>query len=186
MTETPAADNSFVEGNHPDAYDPRGNFNGNQEQSPATDKYDALAATGAVPPRAQVAPVASEAAGYLAPGGGVRQSIRDRIAAARPYVAETVEVPEWDSTIEVRSISLGERQAVMADIMGEDGTVNTQEIEAQFILACSYDPETGEKVFSHDDLAFIQSRAAGPADRVGKAAMRLSGMGATEETAKKS
>lgn len=169
VTETPAADNGFVEGNHPDAYDARGNFNGDAPAAPE-----------------QVTPVPSETAGYLAPGGTPRPSIRERIARARPYVSETVEVPEWDSTIEVRSISLGERQAVMADIMGEDGTVNTQEIEANFILACSYDPETGEKVFSHDDLPFIQSRAAGPADRVGKAAMRLSGMGATEDAAKKS
>lgn len=162
--------NGFVEGNHKDAYDFRGNFNGNE--------------TPAAPE--QVTPVPAETAGYLAPGGTTRLSIRDRIAAARPYIAETVEVPEWESTIEVRSISLGERQAIMADLMGEDGTVNTQEIEANFILSASYDPETGEKVFSHDDLPFIQSRAAGPADRVGKAAMRLSGMGATEATAKKS
>lgn len=169
MTETPAVDNGFVEGNHPQAYDGRGNFTGNIQAAPE-----------------QVTPVLAETAGYLAPGATVRPSIRDRIAAARPYVSETIEVPEWDATIEVRSISLGERQAVMADIMTEDGTVNTQEIEANFILACSYDPETGEKVFAHDDLEFIQSRAAGPADRVGKAAMRLSGMGATEDAAKKS
>lgn len=177
MSENPIApaDNGFVEGNHPEAYDPRGNFNGN---------VPAPAPAAAAP--AQVAPVPSETAGYLAPGGGTRLSIRDRIAAVRPYTSETVEVPEWDSTIEVRSITLGERQELMAGIMEEDGTVNTTVIAGSFILACSYDPETGEKVFSPDDLPFIQSRAAAPADKVGKVAMRISGMGQTEDAAKKS
>lgn len=172
VTESPAAaDNGFIEGNHPDAYDFRGNFNGNQDQPAAPE---------------QVTPVPAETAGYQGAGGTVRQSIRDRIAAVRPYVSETVDVPEWDSKIEVRSISLGERQAIMAGIMDEDGTVRTADIEASFILAAAFDPETGEKVFGPDDLEFVQTRAAGPADRVGKVAMRLSGMGQTEDAAKKS
>lgn len=153
----------FVEGNHPDAYDARGNFNGNLPQAVA---------------------VPAETQGYQAPGAQVRRSIRDRIASVRPYKSEIVNVPEWDGVdIEVRSVTLGERQAIMAEIMDEEGNAPVARIMSQFIIACSFDPETGDKVFSHDDEEFVNTRAAGPADKIGTAAMQLSGMGKQVEDA---
>jgi hypothetical protein len=166
-------ENGFVEGNHPEAYDFRGNFNGNLPEE--------------APEQAHTVP--AETAGYQAPGGGVRRSIRDRIASVRPYKSEIVNVPEWDGVdIEVRSVTLGERQEIMAEIMDEEGNAPVARIMSQFIIACSFDPETGEKVFSHDDEEFVNSRAAGPADKIGTAAMKLSGMGKAmeDEEAKKS
>jgi hypothetical protein len=163
--------NGFVEGTHEAAYDHRGNFNGNHEAP------------------AQAAVPAGEAGGYKAPGGQPRRSIRDRIASVRPYKSEIVNVPEWDGVdIEVRSVTLGERQEIMAEIMDEEGNAPVARIMTQFIIACSFDPETGEKVFSHDDEEFVNSRNAGPADKIGTAAMKLSGMGkqVEEEEAKKS
>lgn len=158
----------FVEGNHPDAYDARGNFNGNLPQAVA---------------------VPAETQGYQAPGAQVRRSIRDRIAAVRPYKSEIVNVPEWDGVdIEVRSITLGERTHIMETLMDDEGNASMPTIMTHFILACAYDPETGDKVFAHDDLEFVNSRAAGPSDLLGQAALRLSGMGkkAEDEEAKKS
>jgi hypothetical protein len=120
--------------------------------------------------------VPSETGGYLAPGGNVRRSIRDRIKAARPYVSEQVEVPEWEATVEVRSMSLGERQQMFVDLSDpETGDLDKSLLEAGYIRACTFDPETGERVFQDDDLDLIQSLAAGTADRVGQVAMKLSG-----------
>lgn len=123
----------------------------------------------------QHAPVPSETAGYLAPGGKLRTSIRDRIAAARPFVSELVPVEEWDSTIEIRSLSLGERQAMMVQLVDDEGNLDKEVLEAAYIQACSWDPETGKRVFADDDLDFIQSRPAGSMDKLGNVAMRLSG-----------
>jgi hypothetical protein len=135
-----------------------------------------LEETGTDYPPVQHAPVPSETGGYLAPGGKVRRSIRDRIAAARPYVSERVEVEEWDAVIEVRSLTLGERQAMFVELSDpETGELDKSLLEAGYIRACAYDPETGERVFADDDLDFIQNLAAGTADKVGQAAMKLSG-----------
>jgi len=128
----------------------------------------------------QLTSVPSETAGYLAPGGNLRRSIRDRIAAARPFVSELVPVEEWDATIEVRSLTLGERQAMMVELVDDDGNLDKEVLEAAYIRACAYDPETGERVFGDDDLDFIQSRAAGSMDKVGNVAMRLSGNAAAK------
>ena len=141
-------------------------------------EYDAPAAeTGS---HVQHAQVPAETAGYLAPGGNVRPSIRDRIAAARPYVSELVEVEEWDATVEVRSLSLGERQAMMVQLVDDDGNLDKEVLEAAYIQACSWDPDTGKRVFADDDLDFIQSRPAGSMDKLGNVAMKLSGNAAAK------
>lgn len=157
----------------PNAYDFRGNPN---EQAPVVS-----------PVPEQVSVPAGETGGYLAPGGTVRKSIRERIGELRPYTSETVPVDEWDTDVEVRSISLGERQAMMQELMDEEGNVEMALIEAHYIARCAFDPETGARIFADDDIEFIQSLPAGTADKVGHVAVRLSGMNeaAKEDAAKK-
>lgn len=150
MTETP-----FVEGTTPDAYNADGTPN-------------AVAL--------QVAPVPSEDGGYKAPGGGVRRSIRDRITAARRYKAETVPVEEWDAEIEVRSLTLGERNELLSEILDEEGNGDFKLIFAPLLIGACYDPETGEKVFAPDDAATINGLDPVSVDKVAEVALRLSGL----------
>ncbi|ATW59940.1 tail assembly chaperone [Arthrobacter phage Waltz] len=156
----------FVEGTHPGAYSPSGEFHGNE----------APVAAPAAPVPAQVAVVASELGGYRAPGGGARLSIRDRAVAARPYQAENVEVPEWDATVEVRSLPLGERNEMMAEVMDEDGNADFQAMFPALLIRSAFDPETGERVFAHDDTATINGLDSKVVDRVAEVALKLSGL----------
>lgn len=143
-------------------------------------------------PAPQVVEPAGQTGGYLAPGGEVRPSIRDRIAKTAPYTYKLVSVEEWDNVIvEIRSLNLGERNAMLSKIHeagGEGADITT--IYPEMVLRCSFDPASGDKVFTDDDLAFINSRPANLVDKLAIPAMELSGMRDTEkvvdEAAKKS
>jgi hypothetical protein len=126
---------------------------------------------------AQVAPVAGETEGYRAPGGTVRPSMRDRIAARRPYSTELKYVKSWDETVEVRSISLGVRNEMMERVMDpETKEADVKLLIPELLIRCAHDPETGERIFADDDLAFLNGQDSGAADEVAEVAMRLSGM----------
>lgn len=133
----------------------------------------------------QTALVAGETEGFKAPGGGLRASIRDRIAAVAPYESKLVEVSEWDATIEVRSMSLGERNAMLTDA---DGDTDISALYPKIVLRCAYDPESGERIFGDDDEAFINTRPAHIIDKLAIPALQLSGMAeaALDDAAKKS
>lgn len=158
---------NFVEGATPDSYANDGS---------RTDGFVA-APVDASAPAPQVSAVPAETDGYRGAQGVVRGSIRDRLAARRPYVSEIVEVEEWEEKFEVRSIALGVRNDMLASVIDpETKEADTQKLYPELIIRSTYDPETGLRVFADDDLAFINGLAAGPSDKLAKAAMKLSGM----------
>lgn len=139
----------------------------------------------------QAEAVTSEDAGYRAPGGGVRLSVRERILARRPFKSETVTL-EDDTVVEVRSMTLGERQDMFEEITDKDGVFHAQQMSPQMALRCAYDPETGERVFSDDDIDNIRNVDAGYIQPIIDKANVLSGNkkegteAAREDEAKKS
>lgn len=137
----------------------------------------------------QVSSPAGETDGFKAPGGSLRRSIRDRIASVAPYTAELVTIHEWDDVqIEVRSLSLGARNDMLARAAETEGDADLRIIYPEMVMLCSYDPETGDRVFADDDLEFINSRPANLVDKLAVPAMRLSGMNesSVEEAGKES
>lgn len=168
---------SFAPSSTPNGYDAAGNVT--PDFTPVdpvlANIADAVAASETAP--RQVLPVPGETEGYKAPGGGLRPSLRDRIAARRPYTTENVYVPGWDETVEVRSISLGVRNEMMDKVMDpETKEPNIRLLFPELLIRTAHDPETGERIFADDDLAFIEGQDSAAADTVAKVAMRLSGM----------
>lgn len=142
----------FYEGTTPDAYDPRGNRN------------------------EQVNPVPSETEGFKAPGGSLRDSIRAKINAVRPYKSKEVHVPEWDIDVEVRSLSLGARNEMMMSLMPEGSTKpDVKRMYPAIIVAATYTLD-GEKVFTSEDEGWLNSLDSGTTDLIAKPAMELSGL----------
>lgn len=160
----------FTEGSTPNSYDANG--------ARTADFQPAQEGTSApVQAPVQHSGTPGETDGYKAAGGSVRQSIRDRIAAVRPYASEIIPVPAWGVDIEVRSITLGLRNDMLASVIDpETKEADVKKLYPELIIRSAHDPETGERVFADDDLAFINGRDAGSADLLAKAALRLSGM----------
>lgn len=135
----------------------------------------------------QVDLVPSETDGYRAPGGGIRPSVRDRMAARRPYRSEQVTLDDG-TEVEVRTITLGERAEMIAELSDDDGKFDNRRMQAMSVLHQSYDPETGERVFAEDDIDLIQNMDASYLQPIIDAAnnMAKSGKEAQEDEAKKS
>jgi hypothetical protein len=127
-----------------------------------------------VPAPADVHPVASESDGYRAPGGLLRDEIRSRIRKVRPYSKVDVDIPEWDITVEVRSMSLGDRNDIAALMATDGGESDTKKFYPGVIIACTYDAN-GDKVFTDDDIAWVTSLDAHILDKIAIPAMKLNG-----------
>ena len=163
----------FVEGSTPNSYSADGERTADFKAAAA--EAPANGAEGFLKDREQHRLTPGETEGYKAAGGAVRLSIRDRIAARRPYASEVVTA--FGEKIEVRSISLGLRNEMLASVIDpETKEADVKLLYPELIIRSCYDPETGERVFADDDMAFINGRDAGSGDILAKAALKLSGM----------
>lgn len=103
-------------------------------------------------------------------------SLRDRIISTDDIVSEMVEIPAWDVTVEVRSMSARARVRMMSRAAENDGELNMETLFPEIVVLCSYDPDTGERIFNDDDVSMLLDKSAGPIELLATAAMRVSGM----------
>lgn len=103
-------------------------------------------------------------------------SIREQILNADDIETELVEVPVWGVNIEVRSMDGRSRTRLLRNAASSDGGVDMETLYPEMVIQCSFDPETGERIFNEDDADVLLAKAAGPLELVAMAAMRVSGM----------
>ncbi len=108
-------------------------------------------------------------------------SIRDLILAAQDIPSESVDVPEWGVKVEVRGMTGAERTRIMDKAVGQTGDVNLQFVYPEIVIATSFDPESGEQIFSPQDRDALLAKSANALDRLASVGMRLSGF--TQESA---
>ena len=108
-------------------------------------------------------------------------SIRDLILAAQDIPSESVDVPEWGVKVEVRGMTGAERTRIMDKAVGQTGDVNLQCVYPEIVIATSFDPESGEQIFSPNDRDALLAKSANALDRLASVGMRLSGF--TQESA---
>lgn len=103
--------------------------------------------------------------------------LRDKILNNDDSSSTTLEVPEWDhAKVEIRSMSVRERSKIMEAVDVTKGTLDFTKFYPDIIIACVFDPETGEKVFTPADADSILDRNVGVIERLCKEAMVLSGV----------
>lgn len=104
-------------------------------------------------------------------------SLRDSIFAINDIPSEQVEVPEWDLTLEVRGMSGEDRIRIISRATDVDtGLANLQQVYPEIVIACTYDPATGERVFDDGDRDALMSKSAQAIDRLATPGMALSGL----------
>ena len=88
-------------------------------------------------------------------------TIRDNILKAE-IVSEVVSIPEWDVKIEVRQRTVKQQYDILDKVRNSQGEIDGLSLALETIMACSYDPETGERVFDpadKDALMNVESSA---------------------------
>lgn len=103
-------------------------------------------------------------------------SIRDKVQAADDIESEVIFVSQWDVKIEVRSMTARARAMMLKQAAQEDGTLDFEGLYPAILIATSFDPDNGEKVFTDADAQWLNGKAAGPIEKLAQAGMRLSGI----------
>ena len=103
-------------------------------------------------------------------------SLRDRILAADDIGKELITVDQWGVSLEVRTMSAGQRSQMLQTCTLDDGTVDLDRLYPMLIIATIFDPETGEQVFTPEDVAGLQEKSAASIEHVAQTAMQMSGM----------
>lgn len=74
---------------------------------------------------------------------------RDKILNADDIKTKLVPIPEWDVKVEVRSMNADLRTKNMNAV--HNGGVDFRKHYPELIIECTYDPETGERLFDAAD-----------------------------------
>ena len=114
--------------------------------------------------------------------------LADQIRAAHDVRADLYDIPEWDVTLELRSMSARQRAAFASNVdFTADGSVqmDANRVELMWgsvIQACCFDPDNGEKVFSEEDIEWVmEEKNANVVDSLANACLAVSGMGADSD-----
>lgn len=103
--------------------------------------------------------------------------IKNKIRAAQDTRSQIEPVPEWDVTVELRSITAKERGKMMAASVNEDGgTVNFGALYPLMLIAGAFDPESGEQLFTQDDVEWLGEKNGEVVERLAKIIMGESKM----------
>ena len=110
------------------------------------------------------------------------KDLRARILESADILEETVTVPEWDVTVIVRALDLGQRNDVIVEARNpETGRMDLSVYYSRIVQLCTVDPESGELVFAPDDVGLLQRKSPKAADRIAKRALDLAGLGEEDD-----
>jgi len=87
---------------------------------------------------------------------------------------EPVAVPEWNTTVYVRSITAKEQDAWSAETVRQKKE-NRENFQASFLVLCVCD-ESGALLFSRSDAEALGNKSAGALNRIFNVASRLNGL----------
>lgn len=107
-------------------------------------------------------------------------SIRDRIIKAE-LGSELVSIPEWDVKIEVRARTVKQQYDLLKKTRNAAGDLDEMMLAVETIMACSYDPDTGEQVFDPADRDMLLDSDSGPFQLLLQAATTAAGLNPAEE-----
>ncbi|MDK1039666.1 MAG: hypothetical protein QGD91_12275 [Actinomycetota bacterium] len=111
-------------------------------------------------------------------------SLRDKILNADDITVEPVDIPEWDVTVAVKGLTVGEQRRFLKTVRKRTGTpqdtpeIDTDKMQIQLFIACVYDPDDMKTpMFEQADAQALQAKSARAMLRVFKVAAKLSGLG---------
>ena len=97
---------------------------------------------------------------------------------------QDVEVPEWGGAVRVREFTAADRDAFEQSMVkiGADGKreANMANMRAKLVSMSIVDAETGDLMFTADELELLGRKSAAALDRVFTVAQRLNGLGADD------
>ena len=104
-------------------------------------------------------------------------TLREQILGAQDIARETVPCPEWGTDIVLHGLTARARFQIVARFSDDSGKVSYEDLYPALVVACAHAPDSDELLFTDEDLDAIAGKSATPVERLGQAAMRISGIG---------
>lgn len=105
---------------------------------------------------------------------------KDQIFTRNDMKTADVDVPEWGGTVRVKALTGIERDAFESALLSsnKNGSVRVDMRNARArLVAFAVVDETGERVFSDDDMVMLGTKSASALDRIYDVAAALAGIG---------
>jgi len=103
-------------------------------------------------------------------------SLSEQIFAADDIESKVVEVKQWGVSLVVKSMTARDRSKMLASAAENGGNIDLSNVLPEIVILCTYDPETGEKVFSDSDRDALLAKSAAAIEQIATVAMELSGL----------
>lgn len=110
-------------------------------------------------------------------------SLRDQIMKAKDINGELMDIKEWGVKVEIRTMTARERATMLENAVDPvSGKTSISNMYPEIAIACVYDPETKEPVFTHADKDALLDKSGAVLENIAQKAMQISGM-TTDESA---
>ena len=87
-------------------------------------------------------------------------SLREKIKNIDDSKKKIVKIPEWDNEeVEVRSLSGHQRGEMFETCVDEKGNFKRGGSFLYMVIACSYDPKTGNQIFQKKDEEWLKEKS---------------------------
>jgi|APCry1669192969_1035441.scaffolds.fasta_scaffold02172_2 hypothetical protein len=103
-------------------------------------------------------------------------NLAQQIFAVDDIESELLEIAQWNVTVLVKSMTAKDRARMIGRSVQANGNFDLEEVLPDLVIHCTFDPETGERVFTPADREMLMSKAASAIELIATVAMRLSGM----------
>jgi len=108
--------------------------------------------------------------------------IRQAILDADDLPTEPIDVPEWDMTVYVRSMTGYERDLYEGGLISKTGLPMSERmlnLRSTLVVLCTVD-ENGERIFTDDDKQLVGQKSAKALERIVEAAQRMNELSDTD------
>jgi hypothetical protein len=106
-------------------------------------------------------------------------NLSEIIFAKSDIAEELIHVDAWGVDILVKAMTARDRARMVEQAGGGEANMNLEQILPDLVILCSYDPESGERIFVPSDRDALLAKSADPIEKIALKAMALSGMSDT-------
>lgn len=110
--------------------------------------------------------------------------LREKILSVKAK-EEVVNVSEWGVDVKIKEMTAKDKY----DIINRVSDLKTKKVDVarmtiEFVIACTYDPESGDKVFDDEDFDSLGNMPSGGIDKIFKEVSKINKLEDIDETAK--
>ena len=105
--------------------------------------------------------------------------IKEEIFAADDLACEPYAIEEWGVTVKLQGFTAGQRAKLMHQVLAgnsDPALIDWATVYPEIVIAGTYDPETGQPLFTKDDSDALNKKSGLVIERLAIQIMKLSGV----------